>query len=592
MKKLQKNLIVLLSLLYSVGCVYDGKEIQAEEEPFSANVALIFDSSKIISEQMFEKEKNVIKDLAEIFSKDKYNVRIAVIQYSMKSDHQYLPANVIYNLDHIKDIKNFSNQIDNIQQSNWLVNISDALRLCENNVFKSEINGDKPIRKNFVILFTYGTTFVEDDLPHYWAKRIRNAGHHIFVVSTRTYNRATYKKSTRQHYFLQKNVASDPKLFFILDEFAKMKTFVNLLLMKMFSIGSNRMIAISTTTPTTTTTNDASKVLSLDEDNSTAITDEYLNNISAVTQQFIETDVTSHAYETTSNTEQSWNSTVLELDFNETITDVSEIENSTIFTNEYSTNETDLHQLNETDLALRPYGNISNTEPTSETTVELDLSKNSDDIDKSEEDYDQIVTDGYSNDKTDFHPFDEATLNESDLTLQPDESDSYEESDMDENLNNWHQKQSTFSNTKLTDTTVEDHTSTRRNPNLIDEKIKNSSIKFKNGTEDIFTGIITNNSSDAMNLTIIYGEPKDEVESFWIFIFILAPVGVAFLLVMTIHAIRKRHKRNKMEKAEQPVEEDDTQQTNESASFTISLSDTETTDEMEEMQSCHLPELF
>ncbi|KRZ16615.1 hypothetical protein T11_8885 [Trichinella zimbabwensis] len=582
MEKLQINLIVLMTLLYSVGCVYGKKGIQAE---FSANVALIFDSSKIISEQMFEKEKNVIKGLAEIFSEDNFNVRVAVIQYSLKSDHQYLPANVVYNLDYIKDIKNFSNQIDNIKQSNWLVNISDALRLCEKNVFNSEINDDKPIRRNFVILFTYGTTFVEDDLPHYWAKRMQNAGHHIFVVSTRTYNRATYKKSIQQHYFLQKNVASDPTSFFILDEFAKMKTFLNLLLMKMLST-DNRMITISTTTPTTTTTNNASNVLSLDEDNGTTITDKYLNNIS-VMEQLNETDVTSHPYETTSNTEQSWNSTVLEFDLNETFTDVSEMENSTIFTNEYSTNETDLHQLNENDLTLRPYENISNTEPTSETTVELDLSENSDDIDKSKDDDDEIVIDEYSNDQADFHLFNEVTLDESDFTLQPDKSDSYEESDMDETLNDWHEAESESSNIELNNTILEDDTSKTSTSNLIDEKMKNSSLKFENGTQDTFTGIIPNNSSDAMNLTDIHGEQQKEGPNFWIFIFILAPVGVAFLLVMTIHTIRKRQKLRKMEKAEQTVEKDNTEQTNESMSFTTYPSNTVTTEKLEEIQSCY-----
>ncbi|KAL1235870.1 Collagen alpha-2(VI) chain [Trichinella spiralis] len=512
MEKLQKSFIVLMALFYSVACSYDGNGIQAERDPFSADVALIFDSSKVISEKMFEKEKNAIISLAKVFSEDKYNVRLAVIQYSMKSDQQYLPANVVYNLDYIKDIKNFSNQIIKIKQSHWLVNISDALRVCKTNVFESEdINGGRPTRRHFVILFTYGTTFVEDDLPHYWAQIMKNAGHHIFVVSTRTYNRATYKKSTQQHHFLQKNVASDPTLFFILDEFANMKTFLNLLLMKMFSIG-NTMITISTTTPTTTTitTNDVSNVSSPNEENGTIITDEYLNSISTM-QQFNETDLTSHPYETTTNAEQSLNST-----------------------------------LNETDLT--PTENISNAEPSSESTNELDLSENSDDIDKDEDD-EQIVAN---------------TLDESASTLS-------HESDMDtplvdENLNDSDEVESESSSIELDNNILENNTSTS---NLINEKMKNSSLKFENRTEDTFTRTVPNNSSGALNLTDIYNDQKNKEPNFWIFIFIFAPVGVAFLLAMTVYGIRKRQKLSKMRKTEQPVEKDNKEQTNESISSTI-----------------------
>ncbi|KRY40087.1 putative von Willebrand factor type A domain protein [Trichinella spiralis] len=548
MEKLQKSFIVLMALFYSVACSYDGNGIQAERDPFSADVALIFDSSKVISEKMFEKEKNAIISLAKVFSEDKYNVRLAVIQYSMKSDQQYLPANVVYNLDYIKDIKNFSNQIIKIKQSHWLVNISDALRVCKTNVFESEdINGGRPTRRHFVILFTYGTTFVEDDLPHYWAQIMKNAGHHIFVVSTRTYNRATYKKSTQQHHFLQKNVASDPTLFFILDEFANMKTFLNLLLMKMFSIG-NTMITISTTTPTTTTitTNDVSNVSSPNEENGTIITDEYLNSISTM-QQFNETDLTSHPYETTTNAEQSLNSTVLELDLNENF--------------DVTTNETNFHQLNETDLT--PTENISNAEPSSESTNELDLSENSDDIDNDEDD-EQIVASGYSNDRTDFYPFNEDTLDESASTLS-------HESDMDtplvdENLNDSDEVESESSSIELDNNILENNTSTS---NLINEKMKNSSLKFENRTEDTFTRTVPNNSSGALNLTDIYNDQKNKEPNFWIFIFIFAPVGVAFLLAMTVYGIRKRQKLSKMRKTEQPVEKDNKEQTNESISSTI-----------------------
>ncbi|KAL1234435.1 Vitrin [Trichinella spiralis] len=148
------------------------------------DIALIMDSSKIISDSLFEKEKELIKRLAEVVSGNNYNVHIAVIQYSMKFTKQYLPAYTVFNLDRIKDTENFSNLIDNIKQSNWLVNISDALRLCEMNVFNS-LNRDRPHVPNFIILFVYGTTFLEDDLPHYWAYRIKNAGHHILVISTR-----------------------------------------------------------------------------------------------------------------------------------------------------------------------------------------------------------------------------------------------------------------------------------------------------------------------------------------------------------------------------------------------------------------------
>ncbi|KRX14454.1 hypothetical protein T07_9198 [Trichinella nelsoni] len=552
MEKLQKSFIVLMALFYSVACVYDGNGIQAERDPFSADVALIFDSSKVISEKMFEKEKNAIINLAEVFSEDKYNVRLAVIQYSMKSDQQYLPANVVYNLDYMKDIKNFSNQIIKIKQSHWLVNISDALRVCKTNVFESEdINGGGPTRRHFVILFTYGTTFVEDDLPHYWAQIMKNAGYHIFVVSTRTYNRATYKKSTQQHHFLQKNVASDPTLFFILDEFANMKTFLNLLLMKMFSIG-NTMITISTTTQTTTTitTNDVSNVLSPNEENGTIITDEYLNSISTMQQQYNETDLTSYPYETTTNTEQSLNSTVLELDLNENFN--------------VSTNETNFHQLNETDLT--PTENISNTEPSSETTNELDLSENSDDTDR-DEDNEQIVTSGYSNDRTDFYPSNEDTLNESAFTLSH-ESDT-DTPLVDENLNDSDEVESESSSIELDNSILENNTSTS---NLINEKIKNGSLKFENQnrTENTFTRTVPNNSSGALNLTDIYNDQKNKEPNFWIFIFIFAPVGVAFLLAMTVYGIRKRQKLSKIGKTEQPVEKDNKEQTNEeSISSTI-----------------------
>ncbi|KAL1234434.1 Collagen alpha-1(VI) chain [Trichinella spiralis] len=93
------------------------------------DIALIMDSSKIISDSLFEKEKELIKRLAEVVSGNNYNVHIAVIQYSMKFTKQYLPAYTVFNLDRIKD--------------------------------------------------------TEDDLPHYWAYRIKNAGHHILVISTR-----------------------------------------------------------------------------------------------------------------------------------------------------------------------------------------------------------------------------------------------------------------------------------------------------------------------------------------------------------------------------------------------------------------------
>ncbi|KRX54868.1 hypothetical protein T09_15029 [Trichinella sp. T9] len=562
MEKLQKSFIVLMALFYSVACVYDGNGIQAERDLFSADVALIFDSSKVISEKMFEKEKNAIISLAKVFSEDKYNVRLAVIQYSMKSDHQYLPANVVYNLDYIKDIKNFSNQIIKIQQSHWLVNISDALRVCKTKVFELEdINGGRLTRRHFVILFTYGTTFVEDDIPHYWAQIMKNAGHHIFVVSTRTYNRATYKKSTQQHHFLQKNVASDPTLFFILDEFANMKTFLNLLLMKMFSIG-NTMITISTTTQTMTTitTNDVSNVLSPNEENGTIITDEYLNSISTM-QQFNETDLTSYPYETTTNAEQSWNSTVLEFDLNENF--------------DVSTNETNFHQLNETDLT--PTENISNAEPSSETTNELDLSENSNDIDK-DEDNEQIVASGYSNNGTDFYPFNEDTLDESAFA-------SSHESDMntplvDENLNDSDEVESESSSIELDNNILENNTSTS---NLINEKINNSSLKFENRTENTFTRTVPNNSSGALNFTDIYNDRKNKESNFWIFIFIFAPVGVAFLLAMTVYGIRKRQKLSKMGKTEQPVEKDDKEQNNESISSTINPGYSAIMEDLEEL---------
>ncbi|KRZ87932.1 hypothetical protein T08_13490, partial [Trichinella sp. T8] len=280
---LQKNLsIIFVTLILSANCIYDENENYADEEKreeniFSADIALIMDSSKIISDSLFEKEKELIKSLAEVVSGNNYNVHIAVIQYSMKFTKQYLPAYTVFNLDRIKDTENFSNLIDNIKQSNWLVNISDALRLCEMNVFNS-LNCDRPHVPNFIILFVYGTTFVEDDLPHYWAYRIKNAGHHILVISTRAYNHASYNKLIEQHRYFQKSVATQPMLYFMLDQFSDMKKFSKLLLLRMFSIVNGTLpISLMTTTNSfsvSTFSNEKSSV----EGISTAIRNQHLNN--------------------------------------------------------------------------------------------------------------------------------------------------------------------------------------------------------------------------------------------------------------------------------------------------------------------------
>ncbi|KRY27262.1 Deoxyribonuclease-2-alpha [Trichinella spiralis] len=243
----------------------------------ATDIALIMDSSKIISDSLFEKEKELIKRLAEVVSGNNYNVHIAVIQYSMKFTKQYLPAYTVFNLDRIKDTENFSNLIDNIKQSNWLVNISDALRLCEMNVFNS-LNRDRPHVPNFIILFVYGTTFVEDDLPHYWAYRIKNAGHHILVISTRAYNHESYNKLIEQHRYFQKSVATQPMLYFMLDQFSDMKKFSKLLLLRMFSIVNGTLpISLMTTTNSFSVSTFSNEEPSA-EGISTAITNQHLNN--------------------------------------------------------------------------------------------------------------------------------------------------------------------------------------------------------------------------------------------------------------------------------------------------------------------------
>ncbi|KRZ11247.1 hypothetical protein T11_15982 [Trichinella zimbabwensis] len=331
-------------LILSANCIYYEDENHADEEKkeknvFSADIALIMDSSKIISNKMFEKEKKLIKSLAETISDDNYNVHVAVIQYSMKFTKQYLPAYTVFNLDHIKDIENFSNLIDNIKQSNWLVNISDALRLCEMNVFNS-LNCDRPHVPNFIILFAYGTTFVEDDLPHYWANRIKNAGHHILVISTRAYNHESYNKLIEQHRYFQKSVASQPMLYFLLDQFTDMKKFSELLLLRMFSI-VNATLPIS---PTTTTNSFSIPTFSNEEPSieeiSTAITNQHLNNEIDLhpfnETTFNATILTLHPYENISQEKPTVKSASLESNLNENLNVFENLNNLNKTRSEYS----------------------------------------------------------------------------------------------------------------------------------------------------------------------------------------------------------------------------------------------------------------
>ncbi|KAL1227050.1 Vitrin [Trichinella pseudospiralis] len=256
----------------------------------------------------------------------------------MKFTKQHLPAHTVFNLNYIKDIENFSNLIDNIKQSNWLVNISDALRLCEMNVFNS-LNCDRPYVPNFIILFAYGTTFVEDDIPHYWANRIKNAGNYILVISTRAYNHESYKKLIEQHRYFQKSVASQPILYFLLDQFTDMKRFSELLLLRMSSI-VNATLPISATTTNSFSIPTFSNEESSIEEISTAITNQHLNNETDLhplnETTFNATILTLHPYENISQEKPTVKSASLEFNWNENFNAFENANNLNKTQSEYS----------------------------------------------------------------------------------------------------------------------------------------------------------------------------------------------------------------------------------------------------------------
>ncbi|KRZ12041.1 Collagen alpha-1(XII) chain, partial [Trichinella zimbabwensis] len=202
---------------------------------FAADLVFICDNSQSVPREMFIEEKLLMKIILKKISVNDDFVRVALIKYHKMMKDGMLSAQLVSSFKMFTSHDEFYKQIEEVKLRNKMKNISDALRLIDEKVFKLS-EGDRPSVPNVIILFTDDHSPVQKCEPHLWAEKLKRKKHKIFVVMIATSNSTNSREKRRNLYnYLRNKIASEPDLFFILSKHVDIETNADILVAKLLT---------------------------------------------------------------------------------------------------------------------------------------------------------------------------------------------------------------------------------------------------------------------------------------------------------------------------------------------------------------------